>query len=70
MRHLLSALPFIVFVILEYYYILFSITTSSSRQLISKSYRKKCKAIKSGQDGRSGAAKPAARAVWHGQGFQ
>ena len=43
---------------------------SSSRQFIPKSCRKKCKAIKSRKTGVSDTAKPAARAVWHGQGLQ
>ena len=62
-RYLLSALPFIVFVILGYYCILFAATHLKILPQKVQSNQKR-------QDGRSGAAKPAARAVWHGQGFQ
>ena len=62
LRHLLSALPFIVFAIL-------SIAASSSRQIIPKSCRKKCKAIKSGKTDASGAAKTAGRAGRTVKGF-
>ena len=62
-RYLLSALPFIVFVILEYYCILFAATHLKILPQKVQSNQKR-------QDGRSGAAKPAARAEWHGQGFQ
>ena len=63
LRHLLGALPFIVFAILGYCCILFAANhpkilpqkvQSNQKQLIL----------------RSGEAKGAARAVWHGQAFQ
>ena len=59
LRHLLSALPFIVFAILGYCCILFAANTR----------RKKCKAIKSGKTDASGAAKTAGRAGRTVKGF-
>ena len=63
LRHLLRALPFIVFAILGYCRILFA---ANHPKILPQKVQSNQKLYIL----RSGAAKGAARAVWHGQAFQ
>ena len=63
LRHLLSALPFIVFAILGYCCILFAADHP-------KIFTQKVQSNQKQFILRSAAAKGAARAAWHGQAFQ